>query len=425
MMLNESKIRNSKANGKSLKLNDGDGLYLLLHANGSRYWQFRYSFGGKSKVLSIGKYPAVSLAEARIRKSDAQRLLRDFIDPSARKQEQKKVAAYQSRNTFVGVAEEWHKRNEAVWSSGHALKIWRRLELHILPALGRRPISEIKPLEVLCVVQKVEATGGTDVCGRVLWICSAVFQFAIITGRAEHNAAQNLKGALKPYKETHHPSLKAREMPAFLAALEGLDTSEQNRIAFKVLLMTALRTGELRHGKWEDVDFGAREWRIPAEVMKMRREHIVPLSEPVVVLLERLRSLTGDQVWMFPNSRRQVHPMMSENTINDMIGRMGYKGRVVGHGFRSMFSTILNEHGFNRDAIERQLAHVEGNSVRAAYNQAEYLPERRFMMQWWADFIEGRGKSPVEVPQMNSRKQAHSFGMVEAFTGFSSQQSLN
>lgn len=424
-MLSDIKIKSEKSSGKNKKISDGDGLCLLLHANGSKYWQFRYSFGGKPKVLSIGKYPTVSLAEARIRKSDAQRLLRDFIDPSARKQEQKKVAAYQNRNTFIAVAKEWHDRNKAVWSNGHALKIWRRLEIHILPALGKRPISEIKPLEVLSVVQKVEAKGGTDVCARVLWICSAVFQFAIITGRAEHNAARDLKGALKRYKETHHPSLKAKEMPAFLAALEGLDTSEQNRIAFKVLLMTALRTGELRHGRWEDVDFGSKEWRVPAEAMKMRREHIVPLSEPVVVLLERLKSLNGHQEWMFPNSRRQVHPIMSENTINDMIERMGYKGKVVGHGFRSMFSTVLNENGFNRDAIERQLAHVEGNSVRAAYNQAEYLPERRVMMQWWANFVEGRGKSSLELPPFTTPPQIGPTEMPHSFLGIQQSNLLN
>jgi len=262
---------------------------------------------------------------------------------------------------------------------------------HIFPDLGKRPVSEIKPLEVLSVVQKVESKGLTDICVRVLWICSSVFRYAVITGRAEHNPALNLKGALKPYRENHLPSLRARDIPDFLVALDSLNTRKQDQIAFKLLLLTALRTGELRRGRWEDVDLRAGEWRVPAEMMKMRDEHIVPLSSQSISLLEELRAMTSHQRWLFPSRYGRVNPVMHENRINDMIESMGYKGRVVGHGFRSMFSTILNEQGFNRDAIERQLAHVERNGVRAAYNRAEYLPERRFMMQWWGDFIDGKG----------------------------------
>ncbi len=398
MGLNEMKIRNAKPSGKNIKLSDGSGLYLLVHANGSKYWQFRYVFAGKEKVHSIGKYPEVSLSEARERRADAQRLLRDSIDPSRHKQQQKRLLTYQHKNTFLAVAEEWHERNNGVWKPRHAFQTWRRLEMHILPELGRRPISEIKPLEVLAVVQKVELQGFTDLCVRVLWICSSVFRYAIITGRAEHNPALNLKGALKPYRENHLPSLRSREIPEFLNALDALKTTEQDRIAFKLLLLTALRTGELRRGRWEDVDLVGREWRVPAEMMKMREEHIVPLSGQAIYLLEELRNMTGHQKWLFPSRYGRVNPVMHENRINDMIESMGYKGKVVGHGFRSMFSTILNENGFNRDAIERQLAHIEQNGVRAAYNRAEYLPERRFMMQWWADFIDSRGKSAVELP---------------------------
>jgi integrase len=420
MILNEMKIRNATACGKRIKLNDGDGLYLLLHPNGSKYWQFRYAFAEKAKVLSIGKYPEVSLAEARDRKSDAQRLLRDSIDPSARKQQQKLLLTYQHKNTFLAVAEEWHERNKAIWTPRHAMQTWRRIENHILPELGKRPVSEIKPLEVLAVVQKVESAGLTDICVRVLWICSSVFRYAVITGRAEHNPAINLKGALKPYKETHLPSLRARELPEFLNALESLRTTEQDQIAFKLLLLTALRTGELRRGRWEDLDLRAGEWRVPAEMMKMRDEHIVPLSSQAISLLEELRTMTGHQRWLFPSRYGRVNPAMHENRINDMIESMGYKGRVVGHGFRSMFSTILNEHGFNRDAIERQLAHMERNGVRAAYNRAEYLPERRFMMQWWSDFIESRGKAAVEFPIATRTPVSGS-----AFQGFTAPPFLN
>jgi integrase len=420
MGLNDMRIRNAKSIGKNTKLNDGDGLYLLVHANGSKYWQFRYKFAEKAKVLSIGKYPEVSLSEARERKSDAQRLLRDFIDPSAHKQQQKIILAYQHRNTFMAVAQEWHERNKGVCVPRHATQTWRRLENHILPELGRRPVSEIKPLEVLAVVQKVEAKGMTDLCVRVLWICSSVFRYAVITGRAEHNPALNLKGALKPYRENHLPSLRARDIPEFLDALDSLNTSIQDHIAFKLLLLTALRTGELRRGRWEDIDFQAGEWRVPAEMMKMRDEHIVPLSSQAIEVLRKLHSITGHQRWLFPSRYGRVNPVMHENRINDMIESMGFKGRVVGHGFRSMFSTILNEYGFNRDAIERQLAHVERNGVRAAYNRAEYLPERRFMMQWWADFIESRAKSAVEIPLSTTHSVTRS-----AFQGFTAPLFLN
>ena len=400
MLLSDAKIRKEGGGNKSAKLNDGDGLYLLIHNNGSKYWQFRYTFGDKAKVLSIGKYPTVSLAEARERKVDAQRLLRDFIDPSAHKQQQKKIVAYQQRNTFYAVAEEWLDRNRGIWTPRHADRTWRRLENHVFPELGKRPVAEIKPIDLLWVMQKVESTGVTDTCGRVLRICSSIFRYAVVTGRVEHNPALNLKGALKPYRETHFPSLRAREIPDFLGALDRLKTSEQNRIAFRMLLMTAVRSGELRFGKWVDIDLEAREWRIPAEAMKMREEHIVPLSNQVLSLLERLKAITGHQEWLFPSQQGRVHAVMSENTINDLIERMGYKGRVVGHGFRSMFSTILNEHGFNRDAIERQLAHAERNGVRAAYNRAQYLPERRTMMQWWGDSIGARRDSSLELPSI-------------------------
>jgi len=387
MLLSDAKIRNEKVGAKPIKLNDGEGLYLLIHTNGSKYWQFRYTFGDKEKVLSIGKYPVVSLTEARERKVDALRLLRDFIDPSAHKQQQKMKIVYGQKNTFYAVAEEWLNRSRDIWTPRHADRTWRRLENHIFPDLGKRPVAEIKPMDLLWVMQKIEATGVKDTCARVLRICSSIFRYAIVTGRIEHNPAMNLKGALKPYREKHFPSLPAKEIPDFLRALEVLETTEQNRIAFRMLLLTAVRSGELRRARWEDFDLVAREWRIPAEVMKMREEHLVPLSDRVIRLLENLSEISGHQEWLFPNQQGRRNPFMSENAINHMIRRMGYGGRVVGHGFRSMFSTILNEQGFNRDAIERQLAHAERNGVRAAYNRAQYLPERRSMMQWWGDYL--------------------------------------
>ena len=294
------------------------------------------------------------------------------------------------------MAEEWIERHDEIWTVGHIKRTWRRLENHVFPHLGKRAITEVKPLDLLEVIRKLESTGVNDTCSRVLRICSAVFRYAVVTGRIEHNPALNLKGALRPHRENHLPSLRVKEIPKFLTALEELRSSEQNRIAFKILMLTAVRSGELRKARWEDFDLEAREWRIPAEVMKMREEHIVPLSNQTLGLLSQLRTISTDGEWLFPNQQGRKKPFMSENTINQMIWRMGYKGRVVGHGFRSMFSTILNENGFRADAIERQLAHCERNRVRAAYNRAEYLPERRIIMQWWSDFIDKCSERALE-----------------------------
>lgn len=429
MHLNEMKIRNLNSTEKNYRLCDGNGLYLLLNANGTKYWQYRYNFAGKPKTLSLGAYPVVSLSEARKKRFELERMLEDGIDPSAYRKQQKEFMLLTNRNTFHIIASEWHRRNEAVWKPRHAHQTWMRLKNHILPTLGKRPVAEITTLEIVALVQGVEAKGMTDLCVRVLWICSSVFRFAIISGRCQHNPALNLKGVLRPYRERRYPSLRAREIPKFLTALEQLETVEQDRIAFKLLLLTALRSGELRNGRWEDVDFVQREWRIPRERMKMsdegRPDHIVPLSSQATSLLETLRDHTGHQEWIFPNRCGGVRSVMNENRINVMIRCMGYKGQVVGHGFRSMFSTILNESGFKPEAIERQLDHLEKNKVRAAYNNALYLNERRFMMQWWADFIEGRGRASLQTPPVNGLQRSQQLGIYPPFIDISQPEFLN
>lgn len=387
MILTDAKIRATKPNGKTFRLGDGEGLFLVVRPNGNKHWQLRYRFLDKEKTLSLGKYPRVNLAEARDKKIDSLRLIDSGKDPSANRKQEKALAIFRDRNSFGAVTEEWLERNRSVWSEKHSKKVKCRLDNHIIPKLGSRPIAEIAPLEMLSVVQEIETKGATFSAHRCLQMCGAIFNFAIITGRVQHNVTIGLNKALRPHREKHHPTLRVQELPEFLKALEELHTTEQNKLAFKLLLLTAVRTGEMRHSKWIDVDIEAKEWRIPAEITKMRTEHIVPLSRQSISILEKLHRITGHQEWLFPNQQRQKHPVMSENTINHMIDRMGYKGRIVGHGFRSLFSTVLNENGFNRDAIERQLAHMERNSVRAAYNRAEYMPERRELMQWWGDFV--------------------------------------
>lgn len=388
MLLTDVKIRNAKPGKQVVRLKDGEGLYLLVRLNGTKYWQLRYRHLGREKTISLGKYPQVSLGEARKKKVSALSELDEGINPSARKKKDRLLAVYRDRNTFLAVAEEWHERNCAIWSEGHQKRVWQRLNNHVLSHLGNRPISDIEPIELLEVIRRIESAGKTHMAKRVLQICGAIFKFAIVTGRVRHNIADGLISAIRPHREIHSPSLAEEEIPKLLGALVALKTHPQNSIAFRVLLLTALRTGEMRFGRWEHIHWKAKEWRIPAEAMKMRRPHVVPLSSQVIELLTELHHSTGNGEWMFPNLQQRKHPVMSEGTILAMINRMGYKGRLVGHGMRAMFSTILNERGFNRDAIERQLAHADENRVRAAYNRADYLGERRDLIQWWADFLD-------------------------------------
>ncbi|MEM6822851.1 MAG: integrase arm-type DNA-binding domain-containing protein [Verrucomicrobiota bacterium] len=388
MLLTDAKIRSAKPRTTEYRLKDGEGLFLLVYPSGNKYWQLRYRFLDKEKSLSLGRYPRVTLSEARDRKIRQLRQLGEGKDPSAVRKEEKILAVFRDRNSFGAVTQEWLERNRAVWTPRHADRVEQRLHNHILPRLGKRPIGEVLPLELLAVIQEIENSGAVYTAHRSLQMCGAIFNFAIITGRAQHNVTIGLQKALRPHREKHYPAFHSDELPNFLAALERVETREQNRLAFKILLYTAVRTGELRLSKWSDVNLEKGEWRIRAETTKMRVEHFVHLSRQVKELFAELRKLTAHQEWVFPTICGYRHKVMSENTINDMISRMGYKGWIVGHGFRSLFSTVLNEKGFNRDAIERQLAHMERNNVRAAYNRAEYLDERKTLMEWWADFLD-------------------------------------
>jgi hypothetical protein len=254
MKLTEAKIRGAKPGQKARKLTDGESLFLLVHPNGSKYWQFSYRFGAKERKLSIGKYPHVSLAEARLARSAAQKLLAQNIDPSANKQKERLLAEYRDRNSFLAVAEEWRECNSPRWDAKHNIRNWGRLQNHVFPYLGKRPVSDISPLEILAVIHKIERKGLTAMSRRVLQICSAIFRYAKITGRISANPATDLSEALKPHKTVHYPTLQAQELTPFLTALDGLAATRQNKIAFLLLLHTAVRTGELRHARWEHFD---------------------------------------------------------------------------------------------------------------------------------------------------------------------------
>jgi integrase len=388
MPLTDTAVKNAKPKEKPYKLTDGDGLYLLIKPNGGKYWRFKYLYVGKEKLLALGTYPEISLNDAREKRHTARKLLANGADPSGKRKEEKRRQIYNIANSFQAVAKEWFDTNQPKWTPDHAARLWRRIEANIFPEIGSRPISEIKSLELLDAIRKVEKRGATELSHRLLHTCGVIFRYAILTGRVTYNPAQDLQGALIPHKAESHPTITAKELPDFFTQLKVVDTSEQNKLAIRLLMLTFVRTGELRQSKWEDIDFKDKEWRLPAHTTKMRDLHIVPLAKQTLKLLEELKALTGEGKLLFPSQQRRRHAIMSENTINHVLAKMGYKGKLVGHGFRALASTILNEQGFRPDVIERQLAHAERNKVRAAYNRAEYLPERREMMQFWANYLD-------------------------------------
>lgn len=370
MFLTDKAIKNAAAKNKPYKIADGEGLYLLIQPTGSKLWRLKYRFLGKEKLLPIGKYPLVSLAEARDQRYDAKKLLQRSIDPMEHKKEVRRAILFDAENTFRAVAQDWFNTHRKQLAEEHAQRIWRRLELHALPELGSRPVAQIKTPDLVIVVRKIGRKGKLETASRLARILYAVFRHAVHCGVLEHNPATDLKGVIPAPKTTHFAAIHPSGLPPLLSSLETVTTSIQNRIAVKLLLHVFLRPGELRYGKWEEIDYDQKLWIIPAERMKKRRPHVVPLSEPALVLLRELHSLTGYSPYLFPSQQRRSHPVMSENTINKVLNNMGYKNRQVGHGFRSIASTVLNESGlFRPDVIEAQLAHVEENGSRKPYNR--------------------------------------------------------
>ena len=335
-----------------------------------------------------------SLAEARDRRGQARKVLAAGNDPGETKKQAKKLATIKATNTFEALSQEWYAQRKHEWSPKTAGMVKVRLDQHILPKLGPRPIAEINAPEVLTVLRVVEGSGALEMARRVKHICSQVFSYAIATGKAERNPVMDLKGALKTPVVKHRSYLKEAELPAFLKQLAAYVGTPLTKLALQFLLFTFVRTTELRAARWEEIHWEKADWRIPAARMKMREEHIVPLSKQAIAVLRELEKHSGGKQFIFPN---ELNPstFMSENTMLYALYRMGYRSKATGHGFRSTASTILNENGFRPDVIERQLAHGERNAVRAAYNHAQYLPERREMMQWWADYLDGAAKKPT------------------------------
>lgn len=405
MPLTDISIRNAQPSDRARKLFDGGGLYLEVTPKGSKYWRLKYRFHGREKRISLGVYPDTSLRKARERRDNARRLLSDGIDPSEQRKAQKRATS--GADSFETVAREWFAKRQLTWAYTHADKIIRRLERDIFPWLGRRPVREIQAPELLSVLRRIESRGAIETAHRAKQNCGQVFRYAVATGRAERDPSADLKGALAPTRPTSFASIKEPEaVGALLRAIDGYSGSMLTKCALRLVPLVFVRPGELRKAEWSEFDFDAAEWRIPTKRMKANEPHIVPLSEQAVAILEELRPLTGQGCLVFPGMRSRTRPM-SENTVNAALRRLGYSGQeMTAHGFRSMASTLLNEQGWNRDAIERQLAHAERNSVRAAYNYAEYLPQRREMMQAWADYLDRLKAGGKKVVAINSSAYA-------------------
>jgi len=388
MRLSSAKIQNATAQKKTVRLFDGRGLYLEIAPTGSRWWRFKYRFAGKEKRISLGVYPDVGLKKARDRRDEMRKLVADGIDPSAARKQQKLMALDAAANTFEAVAREWFEKHSANWEASYSVKLLARLEANIFPWLGDRPIRDIKPPELLSVLRRVESRGVLETAHRLMNYCGNIYRYAVATGRAERDISSDLRGALPPSTPQHHASVTDPEgVAALLRAIDGYRGSNVTRYALQLAPLVFVRPGELRKAEWNEIDLEAGEWRIPPGRMKMKTKHIVPLSSQAVAILRALQPLTGKGHYVFPGARSRER-CMSENTVNGALRRLGWSGsEMTGHGFRSMASTLLNEQGWNRDAIERQLAHTERNSIRAAYNYAEHLPERRRMMQAWSDYL--------------------------------------
>jgi len=388
MPLTDVAVRNIKPGPKTVRLRDERGLYLEVSPKGGKWWRLRYTFQGKENMLSLGVYPDVSLKDARERRDEARKLIANGIDPSqARKEEKAEIAA--DAMTFEKVAREWFSKFKENWTPGHADRTMRRFEMDVFPWIGARPIRDILAPELLTTIRRIESRGAIETAHRTMQNCGQVFRYAVASGYADRDISGDLRGAIPPSKEKHHASVTdPKDVAVLLRNIESYRGSFATMCALRLAPMLFVRPGELRHAEWSEIDLDKAEWRIPAEKMKMREQHIVPLSRQAVAILRELHPLTGAGRYVFPSVRTSARPM-SENTVNAALRRLGYaKDEMTGHGFRSMASTLLNEHGWNRDAVERQLAHAERNAIRAAYNFAEFLPERRKMMQWWADHLD-------------------------------------
>lgn len=387
-MLTVKQIDAAKPKDKAYRLADAGGLFLFVPPSGKKVWRMRYRFDGKEKTLVIGPYPEVSLTEARSKQSDAKMKLLVDVDPGEQKQAVKKQEKKAAADTFSDIFTEWHAHKSKVWSIGYADEIKSMFNDDVLPLIGHLTMEEVEPMVLLKVIRLYEDRGAMERADKARRRCGEVFRYAIVTGRAKYNPAPDLVDALKGYRKKNYPFLPMEQIHDFNTALVGYGGSIISKVATQVLQYTALRTIELRTLAWENIDFENMMISVDPSVMKGRRLHVVPMSKQVAELLRGLQPITGQYKYVFVG-RNDKNKTISENTILGVIRRIGYEGRTCGHGFRHQFSTVLNEKHWNSDAIEAQIAHVNGGGTRGIYNHAVYLDTRREMMQWWADWIDG------------------------------------
>ncbi len=403
-MLTDIEIRKAKPQTRPYKLSDSNGLHLLVTAQ-SKLWRYAYRFGGKQKTLAIGAYPVLSLNDARAKHIEAKRQLLDGIDPSSAKRAAKQTTHAISANSFEVIAREWHQTHMTIKTPAHAKKVMDRLENDVFAFIGNVTIKEIEAPDVLAVLRKIEQRGAIDLAHMTKQVIGQVFCYAIATGKAVRNPVPDLTMALKPRTVTHYAAItEPFGISELLRATENYTGSILTKCALMLSFHSMLRPVELRTAEWCEIDLERKEWRIPAAKMKKRVDHIVPLSRQVIEIFKQLQPITGRGRFVFPNVRTANSPM-SENAISGALKRLGFGDTMTAHGFRSMASTRLNESNlFSIDVIERQLAHNDKNAVRAAYNRAQYLPERIKMMQWWSDYLDGLRENSNIVPFQQARK---------------------
>ena len=407
MALTDIKVRTAKPTDKQYKLTDGNGMHLLVHPNGSKYWRLQYRFGGKQKMLALGVYPDVSLADARARRDEARKLLANSIDPGDKKKNDK--VEQEEARTFEQLAIEWHATNKK-WSEEHSRRVLKSLEDNLFPAIGKRNIADLKTRDLLVPIKAVELSGRLEVASRLQQRTTAIMRYAVQSGLLDYNPAQEMVGAVASSNRQHRPALELKRTPELLQRIDSYTGRPLTRLAVELTLLVFIRSSELRFARWSEIDFETSMWTIPAEReaiegvkhsqrgSKMRTPHLVPLSRQALAIFKQVHKLSGERDFVFIGDHDHRKPM-SENTVNKALRVMGYdtKTEVCGHGFRTMACSSLIESGlWSRDAVERQMSHQERNSVRAAYiHKAEHLDERRLMLQWWADFLDANREKEV------------------------------
>ena len=389
--LTEMQCRNAQPSQKVIKLFDGWGLYLEITPQGRKYWRLKYrSPDGKEKRASFGPYPIISLKEAREKRDEARKLLLEHKDPVREKRRKKELAIAEMGNTFEKVAREWHNHHVSEWKEDHAKTIMSRLERDVFPIIGNQPIRELTHKNLLDMAKSIQARGANELAKRVIQMSRHIFQYAIITGRTDRNLAEDLRGLIKAKPKKHFASLDMKELPEFLGVLYANEARLMplTHLAVQFLMLTFVRTGEMIKAEWDEFDLEAKTWLIPARRMKMKKDHLVPLSEQALEVLRQVRDLHTNQKYVFP-SRARPRNHMSNNTVLMALRRMGYAGEMTGHGFRSLaMSAIMEKLHYRFEVPDAQLAHAKRHSLGDAYDRAKFIPERIKMMQDWADYLD-------------------------------------